>query len=176
MADRLTPEQFAGKIRTKYPGQYDDLSDSQLTNKIIAKYPEYADMVNVVSAAPPMPPALQPQMQPSYFALALQNSPSNADPQNPANPTPEGLAQMSPEGRGTAQGQLATTAAATIPTVGPVSGAVAGGEKVLSVSEKMMESLAEHYPQLSKLAEKFGYGAGAAGAYALLKKITSKEH
>lgn len=31
-------------IRSKYPGQYDDLSDGELTSKILAKYPQYSDL------------------------------------------------------------------------------------------------------------------------------------
>src|SRR5258706_15994025 len=41
----MTPSEFANKIRTKYPGQYDDLSDTDLTSKILSKHPQYNDMV-----------------------------------------------------------------------------------------------------------------------------------
>lgn len=41
----MNPQQFAEKIRTKYPGAYDSLSDEDLTNKIVAKYPMYAKSV-----------------------------------------------------------------------------------------------------------------------------------
>jgi glycerate kinase len=44
-------------------------------------------------------------------------------------------------------------------------------EKVLQISESALEHLAENYPQLTKLAAKLGYGAGAAGAYKLLNKL-----
>lgn len=37
------------KIRAKYPGAYDDLSDAQLTQKIIAKYPQYSDLARPYS-------------------------------------------------------------------------------------------------------------------------------
>src|SRR5579864_2499721 len=35
---------LAQAIRSKYPGSYDDLSDSDLEEKILAKYPQYSDM------------------------------------------------------------------------------------------------------------------------------------
>ena len=35
---------LAQKVRAKFPGVYDDLSDSELEQKVIAKYPQYADM------------------------------------------------------------------------------------------------------------------------------------
>jgi hypothetical protein len=46
-----------------------------------------------------------------------------------------------------------------------------GAEKFLQISEKALEHLGENYPQLTKLAAKLGYGAGAAGAYKLLNKL-----
>lgn len=36
--------QLAGLIRSKYPGQYDDLSDEELESKVTDKYPEYKDL------------------------------------------------------------------------------------------------------------------------------------
>ena len=35
---------LAAKVRAKYPGVYDDLDDAALEAKILAKYPEYADL------------------------------------------------------------------------------------------------------------------------------------
>ena len=46
-----------------------------------------------------------------------------------------------------------------------------GGRNKLQISETALEHLAENYPQLTKLATKLGYGAGASGAYAILKKL-----
>lgn len=39
-------EEFANKIRSKYPGAYDSLSDDELVDKVIAKYPVYASQVD----------------------------------------------------------------------------------------------------------------------------------
>jgi len=44
--DKLTVDQFAQKIKAKYP-QYKDVNDSVLVEKIIAKHPEYKERVNV---------------------------------------------------------------------------------------------------------------------------------
>lgn len=43
--DKLTIEQFAARIKAKYP-EYKDVNDTLLTQKIVDKYPEYKDMVN----------------------------------------------------------------------------------------------------------------------------------
>src|SRR6185312_12367529 len=65
-------------------------------------------------------PAPQPEDKRSFLQIALDNSPSGADPQNPGNPTQQGLNQMSPEDRASAQKSLAATAAVT------AGGALAG--------------------------------------------------
>ena len=39
------PGKLAALIRTKYPGQYDDMDDDSLESAILAKYPDYADLV-----------------------------------------------------------------------------------------------------------------------------------
>lgn len=63
---------LAQRIRKKYPGEYDDLSDEELEKKVLSKYPEYADLVepaeekiepltgvsfNKTADAPVIPPA-----------------------------------------------------------------------------------------------------------------------
>ena len=52
----MTPQEFATKIRTKYPDgvasdgrRYADISDDELSQKIIAKYPEYSAQVKITS-------------------------------------------------------------------------------------------------------------------------------
>jgi hypothetical protein len=82
-----------------------------------------------------------------------------------------------------AETATAPAKAATVMGAAPVIGAagaagLAGAgelpgaaERFLQVSEKALEHLGENYPQLTKLAAKLGYGAGAAGAYKLLNKL-----
>lgn len=50
----MTPQEFATKIRTKYPNgvasdgrKYADIPDNELSQKIIAKYPEYSSQVKL---------------------------------------------------------------------------------------------------------------------------------
>jgi|SRR5689334_18400984 len=42
----LSVSDFAAKIRAKNPGAYDDLTDQDLTAKVLTKYPQYNDMVS----------------------------------------------------------------------------------------------------------------------------------
>jgi hypothetical protein len=55
----LSPEEFAGKVRAKYPGAYDSLSDQELTTKVVSKYPGYGAQVNLASTG-----AAKPNVQP----------------------------------------------------------------------------------------------------------------
>lgn len=41
----MTPQEFAQKIRDKYPESYNEIDDVELTQRIIAKYPVYAKQV-----------------------------------------------------------------------------------------------------------------------------------
>lgn len=43
----MNPTEFANKIRAKYPGSYNNISDLDLTKKVIAKYPVYASQVKL---------------------------------------------------------------------------------------------------------------------------------
>lgn len=43
---KLTVQEFANRIKTKYP-MYADIDSKTLTEKMMAKYPEYQDMVNI---------------------------------------------------------------------------------------------------------------------------------
>lgn len=42
----MTPSEFASTVRAKHPGSYDDIDDNTLTQKVLAKYPQYSDMVS----------------------------------------------------------------------------------------------------------------------------------
>lgn len=46
----LPIDQFAAKVRGKYPGAYDHLSDAQLVQKVVDKYPDYKE--HIASFAP----------------------------------------------------------------------------------------------------------------------------
>jgi len=48
----ITEQQFAEKIRTKFPGAYDGVSDSDLTQKVTEKYPQYKGVVVQQQAQP----------------------------------------------------------------------------------------------------------------------------
>jgi translation elongation factor EF-1beta len=45
--DKLTREQFAEKIKSKYP-EYKDVDNNELVDRIIKKYPDYKDQVQEV--------------------------------------------------------------------------------------------------------------------------------
>ena len=42
----MSPQEFANKIREKYPDAYQDIDDVELSQRVIAKYPVYAEQVN----------------------------------------------------------------------------------------------------------------------------------
>jgi hypothetical protein len=89
-------------------------------------------------------------------------------------PTPNMTAQdRASFERGKASGAVSAPLVAGA-TAGAMVGApeLAGtAERFLQISEKALEHLGENYPQLTKLAAKLGYGAGATGAYKLLNKL-----
>lgn len=43
----MNPQEFSAKIRAKYPGAYDSISDEELTQKVLAKYPVYQSQVKL---------------------------------------------------------------------------------------------------------------------------------
>lgn len=57
MGNYLNP--LVEKIRTKYPGAYDDMDDATLTKKVLTKYPQYSDL-----AAPAMPDPVRNKLNP----------------------------------------------------------------------------------------------------------------
>lgn len=67
------------RVRAKYPGVYDDLSDADLEKSILAKHPEYADL----ATKPPPPPAAQPQSFGDQLTASLKrlNAAGYEDPQ-----------------------------------------------------------------------------------------------
>lgn len=73
-------EEFASKIRSKFPGAYDSLSDDELVDKVIAKYPVYASQVD---------PADQPA--PASASKSLPRRALEAVVDSPAIPTIAGV-------------------------------------------------------------------------------------
>lgn len=71
----MTPQEFAAKIRAKYPGSYDNIEDGVLVDKILAKYPQYKDQVDLggpgststsgAAAVTAVPPAAEPAEDPA---------------------------------------------------------------------------------------------------------------
>lgn len=72
--ENLTPAQFAARVRSKYPGDYDDLDDETLTAKFLTKYPVYKDMLAAPTAAEQPPNGSQTAPEPT------------TDNQQPGNP------------------------------------------------------------------------------------------
>ncbi len=72
MADQqMNAQQFAAKVRAKFPGAYDGVNDDELTQRVLAKYPQYAPMVQSAPSGPrlPVPGGLQgPPAPPSPLA------------------------------------------------------------------------------------------------------------
>ena len=86
-----TVQQFAARIRAKYPGAYDDLSDQDLTHRILAKYPEYADMVDFNA---PKGPILSPQVKPDAANFQYSGDPTTAIMQHIGMPLAVGLSNL----------------------------------------------------------------------------------
>ena len=88
-------------------------------------------------------------------------------------PTPNMTAQDKASfERGKSAGAVSVPLAAGVTAGAMAAPELAGtAERFLQISEKALEHLGENYPQLTKLAAKLGYGAGAAGAYKLLNKL-----
>jgi hypothetical protein len=65
--EQLSVQQFAARLRTKYPGSYDDLPDDVLTERVLEHHPQYRDMV--APSSPPQaaaaPQDSQPQPKPT---------------------------------------------------------------------------------------------------------------
>src|SRR5262249_25433088 len=95
---RISVEDFARRIRARYPGAYDDLPDAELAERVIRKYPVYADWVDLapsrfssrsltampvedqrLNVAPLSPPARSTPF-PAPIARVLVNRPAAAPP------------------------------------------------------------------------------------------------
>lgn len=92
MAEKLTPAQFAARIRERHPGDYDDMDDAELTAAVIQKFPDYADMLDVQYRGQAAP-APQSPLDAARARLATGRSTTPATPDRAATgrarvPTP----------------------------------------------------------------------------------------
>jgi len=71
---------LASKVRAKFPGAYDDLSDDDLGKKVIAKHPEYQDMVKPVAPLPNIKVQTTREADASRFQAATGGKPPLASP------------------------------------------------------------------------------------------------
>src|SRR5438309_11501089 len=74
--EQLSVQQFAARLRTKYPGSYDDLPDDVLTERVVEHYPQYKGML----AAPSSPPQATAAPQDSQPQPTLQERIGNLIP------------------------------------------------------------------------------------------------
>jgi hypothetical protein len=51
---KLSPDDFATRIKAKYPGMYDDLDNTTLTRRILSKHNQYKDMVDLPDLDKPL--------------------------------------------------------------------------------------------------------------------------
>ena len=51
----MMPETLAQRLRAKYPGAYDDMTDQQLESAVTAKYPGVYDDIPRTGASAPQP-------------------------------------------------------------------------------------------------------------------------
>lgn len=82
------PGPLAKLIRSKYPGQYDDMDDASLEKAILAKYPDYADLaepeiepITGVSFDPVKPKVIEPEViEPEIAASVSSEIPDENNP------------------------------------------------------------------------------------------------
>ena len=72
---------LAERVRRKHPGAYGDLDDAELERRVVAKFPQYRDLVGT-SAAEPLVPlvAPKPRARPSYTVKVRPGEPLPAGP------------------------------------------------------------------------------------------------
>ncbi len=131
--NQMSPQVFAGKIRAKFPGAYDHLSDEDLTQRFVSKHPSYAPMV-----APGMPKAPNAINQDvSQSVTATHDTAKGFDPLAPAGTAEKAIGQ----GSSLIDSARAITAganfAAPVMTAGaslPIQSAVQGGVAALDTA------------------------------------------
>lgn len=93
--DKETIEQFAARIKAKYP-QYKDVNDTDLVNRIVAKHPQYKDSVDFTGApkqtqtpAPQFQQGPQGSVIPDYAPANQRQRTDSRVPQPVIQPLPE---------------------------------------------------------------------------------------
>ena len=81
---KLSPEQFAKKVKEKYP-QYKDVEDNVLVDKMIAKYPQYKDQIAFPSQGT-VEPKGEVADQGGESKLSSANGNSSSDSNQEINP------------------------------------------------------------------------------------------
>lgn len=109
----MTPQEFAGKVRAKYPGAYDNIPDSDLVTKVVSKYPAYGGQVDLAKPFTGKPNLdLQPEKTPLDYAKEAGRVALNAFTGTPGQVS---TAEMSGAPR---TGDVAAKGAAEIATPG----------------------------------------------------------
>lgn len=134
----LPIDQFAQKVRDKYPGSYDHLSDGDLVSKITAKYPQYKANVDQnipdataqahAVAAKPLSTSLPDTVTPKdgeSFGDTMQRG-VDVGKSILADPDKLRMANVHGEGEGIADAPL-VLGAASIPAIAAAPGAAAAG-------------------------------------------------
>lgn len=127
---------LAQMIRAKYPGAYDDLSDTELEQKILAKYPQYGDLPRTQSI-PGAPNGLPPVPKPGNPILGenivsqhrMVPGPGGGIPQD--YDLPESQVKAGQDLTNAALGTAATglgLATAPVATIGSLTGGYLGGK------------------------------------------------
>lgn len=122
------PNALTTAIRGKFPGAYDDISDADLTKNVLAKHPEYSDMVP--EAAQALNPTVSKPPLPNQGKTPFEASPlAKEQPQMLAAPiAPAGAAASYPGAiLGTAGGYLGSKIGERFGPWGRDLGGIAGG-------------------------------------------------
>lgn len=90
MANKLTAQEFAAKVRAKYPGEYDSLSDQELTQRVLKKYPEYGPHVDLETVTPKtqFEKDREPGAQKGFLGTLWEDLKGMAIPSGGQNPYP----------------------------------------------------------------------------------------
>ena len=86
--DKYNPTDFAAAIREKYPKQYDNYTDQDLTSAVLEAHPEYSSQVDF-TAPQPQQPAIGSQTQ----NIKPQLTPTQRVDANLAQPDPRSMLQ-----------------------------------------------------------------------------------